>query len=326
MSDNLKNRITGIGNTLVDLLINESDQFLIGLNKEKGGMHLVEYEDVKTILAQTTQTPVVATGGSACNTIVGVGNLGGSARFIGSRGNDDYGDRFETGLIQSGVSPRMAVGKMPTGRVLSVVTPDAQRSMFTYLGASVELDPDSIVPDMFKGSGIVVVEGYLLFNEELILAALKAAKSADALIALDLSSFEVVNAAKPILGDLIRNFVDILIANEDEARAYTGIDCEKKAIDLLSKDVSYAVLKVGERGSYVSHDQKITRIEPVKGKPPVDTTGAGDLWASGFLYGLAHGLTIEKAGHLASVCGYEVCRVMGAQLSEKTWARIRSLL
>lgn len=319
-------RITGIGSALVDILINETDQFLIDSGKEKGGMILVDNREIEALLAKSGRTPVAVQGGAACNTIAGVGRLGGDARFIGRRGNDAFGETFERQIIKCGVEPLVSVSDAPTGKVLSVITPDAQRSMFTYLGASVELDPDSIVPDMFKGSGIVVVEGYLLFNEELILAALKAAKSADALIALDLSSFEVVNAAKPILGDLIRNFVDILIANEDEARAYTGIDCEKKAIDLLSKDVSYAVLKVGERGSYVSHNQKITRIEPVKGKSPVDTTGAGDLWASGFLYGLAHGLAIEKAGHLASVCGYEVCQVMGAQLSEKTWARIRSLL
>jgi len=323
MPEKKTRRITGIGNTLVDILINESDQFLIKLGKEKGGMTLVEYKDIEEILSESKSTPAIVPGGAACNTIVGIGNLGGEARFIGSRGNDANGNLFEKELIDCSVEPLIFTSNLPTGNSLSVITPDAQRSMFTFLGASTELDPKSITPEMFKDTAISMIEGYLLFNTDLMMASLKAAKAAGTLIALDLASFEVVNASKDILNDIVKEYVDILIANEDEAKAYTGHEDEQKAIEKLSQHVTYAVLKVGKRGSYVSHNNQITRINPLSGNEPVDTTGAGDLWAAGFLFGIANDFSIEKSGQIASACGYEVCQVVGTQLSEAAWARIK---
>jgi len=120
--------------------------------------------------------------------------------------------------------------------------------------------------------------------------------------------------------------VDILIANEDEAKAYTGFTDEISAMEILSQDVTYAVLKVGKRGSFVSYNGQLTQIDPVSGNNPVDTTGAGDLWAAGFLFGIANGFSIEKSGQLGSACGYEVCQVMGAQIPEPAWQRIRTLI
>ncbi|WP_299980551.1 adenosine kinase [Desulfobacula sp.] len=326
MPENRVTRITGIGSALVDILINESDQFLTTLGKKKGGMTLVENKDIQQILAQTNQTPIVVPGGASCNTIVGVGSLGGDARFIGRRGNDAYGETFEKQVIKCNVEPVVSISDSPTGKVLSVITPDAQRSMFTFLGASTELDPEFITSDMFKETAISMIEGYLLFNKDLMMAALKAARAAGSLIALDLASFEVVNTFRDMLEDIIKNFVDILIANEDEAKAYTGYDNERKAIEEMSQRVTYAVLKVGKRGSYVSYNNNITRIKAHSGNVPKDTTGAGDLWAAGFLFGIAHGFPIEKSGRIASACGYEVCQVMGAQLPEEAWSRIKKLM
>lgn len=326
MQEKKLTRITGIGNTLVDILINESDQFLVKLGKEKGGMTLVEYKDIEHILSESKKTPAIIPGGAACNTIVGIGKLGGDARFIGSRGNDAYGELFEKELLDCKVEPLVSIAKSPTGNSLSVITPDAQRSMFTFLGASTELDPESIIPGMFKDTAISMIEGYLLFNKDLMMAALDAAKVAGTLIALDLASFEVVNASKDILNDIIKNYVDILIANEDEAKAYTGHEDEQKAIENLSQHVTYAVLKIGERGSYVSHNNHITRIKAQSGNAPIDTTGAGDLWAAGFLFGIANDFSIEKSGQIASACGYEVCQVVGTQLPEEAWARIKKMI
>ena len=319
-------RVTGIGSALVDILINESDRFLSDLGKEKGGMTLVDDKDIQDILSKSNATPVVVPGGAACNTIVGIGNLGGDARFIGRKGDDAYGRTFETKLLSCNVEPVVSTSKAPTGKVLSVITPDAQRSMFTFLGASTELDPELITHNLFKESAIAMIEGYLLFNTDLIKAALTAAKAAGSLIALDLASFEVVNAARETLDDIIKDFVDILIANEDEASAYTGYTDEQKAIEKLSQHVTYAVLKVGKRGSYVSFKNHVTRIKARSGNAPKDTTGAGDLWAAGFLYGIAHGFSIEKSGQIASACGYEVCQVMGAQIPEDAWTRIKKLM
>jgi len=224
------------------------------------------------------------------------------------------------------VEPVLSYFDTPTGKVLSIVTPDAQRSMFTDLGASSLLDPADVTSQMFSDTAIALVEGYLLFNRDLMMAAVKAAKAAGTLVALDLASFEVVNASQDILPDLVKEYVDILIANEDEAKAYTGESDESAALEKLSVNVTYAVLKVGSRGSYIWHNNTVTRIEPVKGNDPVDTTGAGDLWAAGFLYGIANGLSIEKSGRLGSMCGYEVCQVMGAQIPEQVWKKIRATI
>lgn len=323
---NSSTRITGIGSALVDILINETDGFLAALGKEKGGMTLVEHQDQEEILGRSTEKPVMVPGGAACNTIVGTAKLGGEARFIGMRGTDAYGDQYEAALRRFNVEPLFNVSPTTTGRVLSVITPDAQRSMFTHLGASVEMDPLKVLPELFKDTAIAVIEGYLLFNPDLMLASLKSAKAAGAKIALDLASFEVVEASRPILADIIADYVDILIANEDEAMAYTGYRDESAALKGLSKNVDISVLKVGKRGSYVATDGRKIRIDPQKGKEAVDTTGAGDLWASGFLYGVAHGYSLEQSGKIGSACGYEVCQVMGAQIPDKAWDRIKQLL
>ena len=321
-----KSKITGIGSALVDILINGSDEFLNSLGKEKGGMTFIENEDIQKILSASQQKSTVVPGGAACNTIVGIASLGGDARFIGKRGDDSYGERFEEELKRSGVASLVSKSSSPTGKVLSIITPDAQRSMFTFLGASTELDPESITPEMFKETAITMIEGYLLFNKDLMMASLKAAKKADSLIALDLSSFEVVKAAKDTLDNIIKEYVDILIANEDEAEAYTGLKDEVESIEKMSLNVKYAVLKVGKNGSFVSYNNKITKIEPKSGSAPKDTTGAGDLWAAGFLFGIANGFSIEKSGEIASACGYEVCQVMGAHLDKDAWTRIKKLI
>ena len=319
-------RITGIGAALVDILVNESDRFLAGLGKEKGGMTLVEDKDIARIISKTQNKPVIVPGGAACNTIMGVGKLGGKARFIGMRGDDEYGKIFESQVIKCNTEPVLSISGLPTGRVLSVITPDAQRSMFTFLGASTQLMPESVTAEMFADTAIAVIEGYLLFNPELMDAALMAAKKAGCLVALDLASFEVVNSSKDRLDEIIKNHVDILIANEDEAFAYTGHRDEGKAIKALAQNVLYAVLKVGRRGSYIAHDGIITAIEPVTDKPAIDTTGAGDLWAAGFLFGIAHGLSIEQSGKIGSACGYEVCQVIGARIPDEAWQRIKAMI
>ncbi len=319
-------RITGIGSALVDILINESDAFLKALNKEKGGMTLEENATIENILAQTDQTPAIVPGGAACNTIVGVGKLGGDARFIGRRGDDAYGRLFEDQVNACNVESCLTLSQAPTGKVLSVVTPDAQRSMFTFLGASTEMAPKKTTSELFADTAVTMIEGYLLFNPDLMKAAVAAARKAGSRIALDLASFEVVNASKDLLDELIKESVDILIANEDEALAFTGIQDEEKALERLSRDVEYGVLKRGKEGSLISHRGEVHRIQAVKGNDPVDTTGAGDLWAAGFLFGLVNDFPIEKAGKLASACGYEVCQIMGAQIPESGWERIRELI
>jgi sugar/nucleoside kinase (ribokinase family) len=323
---NNRQLIVGIGSALVDILIHEKDEFLNKTGAVKGGMTLVDKETIERILALASSKASIVPGGSACNTIVGIGKLGGVARFIGKCGKGEMGALIESDLRKQNVEPVLFRSDSPTGRVLSIISPDAQRSMFTYLGASAETRPEDISEKLFKDAAVVHIEGYLLFNPELMQAALTAAKSAGAKISLDLASFTVVEAAKELLEQLVDSYVDVLIANEDEACAFTGYSDENIAIEALADQADIAVLKVGPRGSYVSHAGTTIAIEPMGDGKALDTTGAGDMWAAGFLYGLINGYSLEKSGRIGSACGYEVCQVVGAYIPDEGWERIKMLL
>jgi len=323
---NAKTKIVGLGSALVDILIHESDAFVRRIGFEKGGMFLVDLPELEKTLSQASTEPIVVPGGSACNTVVGVGRLGGKARFVGKRGNDDLGRFFEDALVERDVEPCLMTSKQPTGRVLSIITPDAQRTMLTFLGASANTLPGEITPSCFADSAIVHIEGYLLFNPELMRAALEAAQNAGALISLDLASFTVVNQAQDMLKEIVQQYVDILIANEDEALAHTGIENEEQALAELARHADVAVLKLGARGSLIQEGNQITNIAPQGTRGVIDTTGAGDLWASGFLYGRVMNFNVKESGMLASACGYEVCQVVGADIPDAGWTRIKKIM
>jgi sugar/nucleoside kinase (ribokinase family) len=319
--------LVGVGSALVDILTHEDDAFLEAAGALKGGMVYVDRDYIERTLSCSSGTPAVVPGGSACNTVVGVSKLGGRARFVGKRGNGAMGDFFENALRAHNVDPRLFRSDTPTGRVLSIITPDAQRSMFTFLGAAAESRSEDIVAELFDEAAIVHIEGYLLFNPEFIRKALTLAKAAGARVSLDLASFNVVQESREFLGELVDAYVDILLANEDEARAYTGKTEPRAALKALSRGVEIAALKTGERGSLICGEGRVITIPPAgDGQPAVDTTGAGDLWASGFLYGLAKGYPLEKCGALGSACGYEVCQVIGASIPGHGWERIRKLM
>lgn len=318
--------IMGVGSALIDILARENDAFLQGLDALKGGMIYVEKSFIDRIVKMATSPPQIVPGGSACNTMVGIGRLGGRARFIGKCGSGPMGQMLRNGLEKQGVQSLLFASDSPTGRVLSIITPDAQRSMFTYLGASAEARPDEIAPDCFEGAAIVHIEGYLLFNRDLMTAVLKSAQQAGALISLDLASFNVVEGAKDILPDLISRYVNILLANEDEAFAYTGIKDELEAIRILAANVDLAVLKIGARGSLIAHGGQVLAVKAKGDGRAVDTTGAGDLWASGFLFGLVNHMPLAQCADLASLCGYEVCQVLGANIPDERWAAMRNYM
>jgi len=323
---NNRQLVAGIGSALVDILIHEDDDFLAQMGVAKGGMTLVDKEDIERTLAKSSAKSSLVPGGSACNTVIGVGNLGGKARFVGKCGSGKMGNLIEDDLKRQNVEPALLRAELPTGCSLSIITPDAQRSMFTYLGASAETRPEGITVHSFKDAAVVLVEGYLLYNPDLIKTALSTAKKAGAKIALDLASYTVVAESQALLEHLVEAHVDILIANEDEAEAYTGHRDERRALEALAAKADIAVLKVGPRGSYVTHAGDTIAVNPMGDGNALDTTGAGDLWAAGFLFGLVNGYSIEQCGRLGSACGYEVCQVIGASIPADGWERIKKLL
>lgn len=321
--DSNRKVVVGFGSALVDIFTHEDDAFVQRIGAVKGGMTYVDKEIIDRTVAMATKTPSMVPGGSACNTMVGIGELGGRARFVGKCGDGSMGRLFRTDLEKHQVEPRLFASDAPTGRVLSIITPDAQRSMLTFLGASAEAKPEELSAVPLKDAAIVHIEGFLLFNQELILSVLKAAKNAGARVSLDLASFNVVEEARDILPDLIREYVDILIANEDESLAYTGIRDESKALDALSRDVDLAVLKLGPRGSRIASHNGQLMINSYGDGTAVDTTGAGDLWAAGFLFGLVNKMPLEQCGDLGSQCGHAVCQVVGANIPAEKWETIR---
>jgi sugar/nucleoside kinase (ribokinase family) len=319
--------VVGVGSALVDILAREVDSFLEAAGAVKGGMVYVDRDHIERTLSRAGGTPHVVPGGSACNTMVGIAKLGGCARFVGKCGQGSMGRFLENALRSNNVDPRLFRSDTATGRVLSIITPDAQRSMFTFLGASAETRPEDIGEELFENAAVVHIEGYILFNPDLMRKAMIAAQSAGARVSLDLASFNVVQEARGFLADIVKEYVDILIANEDEARAYTGETELLPAVQTLGREVDIAALKIGPRGSLIIRDGRIVVVPPAgDGRPAADTTGAGDLWASGFLYGLVEGYALEKCGELGSACGYEVCQVVGASIPDDGWQRIRKIL
>ncbi|MCW7754739.1 adenosine kinase [Desulfobotulus sp. H1] len=317
-------KVLGVGSALTDILVRASDEELQTISHIKGGMTLVDSDFLDGCMKKIPQAGETVPGGAACNTIQGLARLGGEAVFMGKRGNDATGDAFESFLKNSGVHPVLSVSRTPSGRVLSIITPDAQRSMFTFLGASSELAPSDIVREHFETAAIVFMEGYLFFNPDLAFAVLEEAQSSGAVVAMDLASFTVVEAASDLLHDAVPRFVDILIANEDEAYAYTGYRDPLKALEYMASEAGLAVLKMGKDGSLIRSGETLWQIAACNGNSVKDTTGAGDLWAAGFLHGLVLDWPMENCGALASACGYEVCCVVGAQIPEAGWLRICS--
>lgn len=319
-------RIVGIGSALMDILVTASDAFVEDTGVPKGGMVYFDPPTIDRVLQNAEATPQIVPGGAACNTIAGVARLGGDTRFLGKRGRDEFGDLFETELARHGVDTLLIKAATPTGRVLSLITPDSQRTMLTYLGASAEMVRDEILPENFKACAVALIEGYLVYNRDLFQYTMQTAHQAGARIALDLASFTVVEENHRDLKSMVCQYVDILIANEDEARAFTGCEDETDALRALAGQAELAVVKQGARGSLIAHNDQIISVLPHGDGDIVDTTGAGDLWASGFLYGLVHGLPLDRCGRLASLCGYEVCRVIGASIPEEGWQRIRQMV
>ena len=317
------NLIAGVGSALVDILAYEDDAFLDRTGAVKGGMTYVDKDFIEHTVGMATLTPTVVPGGSACNTIVGIGRLGGKARFVGKCGNGPMGQLFRSDLQRRNVAPMLFDSDAPTGRVLSIITPDAERSMFTFLGASAEIAPSEITARCFQSAAIVHIEGYLLFNRDLMFAVLDAAQAADTVISLDLASFNVVEESMDILPDLIAKYVDVLIANEDEAMAFTKASTHEQALERMVRDVDIAVLKKGAQGSLIAQNGTVHAISVYGDGKATDTTGAGDLWAAGFLFGLAQGHPLERCGALGSRLGFEVCQVVGADIPDERWDDIR---
>jgi sugar/nucleoside kinase (ribokinase family) len=316
-------KILGMGNALVDIMTElKNDSLLQRFKFPKGSMTLVDQEMSSYLYNETIGlTKHKTSGGSAANTIHGLAHLGVQTSFIGKIGNDELGKFFKKDMKINGINPILFNSITETGRVVAMISPDTERTMATYLGAAVELDPQDLSSDIFKGNDYFYIEGYLVQNKELIEKAVRLAKHNGIKTCLDLASYNVVLENIAFLKEILQEYVDIVFANEEEAKALTGKSPDE-ALDELSEMCEIAVVKLGAKGSLIKVGaEKI--VIPARIVKSIDTTGAGDLYAAGFLYGIGKGYSLRVAGEFGSILAGKVIEEIGAKMEESTWETLR---
>jgi sugar/nucleoside kinase (ribokinase family) len=260
------------------------------------------------------------TGGSAANTIRAIAQLNGAAGFIGKICDDGMGRFFKAEFEKLSVKTHLLHSSTATGKAVALISPDSERTFGTYLGAASEMVAEEISPAIFDGYDYLHIEGYLVFNHSLIEGVLKLAKEAGLKVSLDMASFNVVETNLDFLKYLIHEYVDVVFANEEEAKAYTGLD-PLAAIGQIAGECEIAVVKIGRDGSLIQCGDTFIKVDtPLVASR--DTTGAGDVYASGFLYGLANEFSLSNCGKLGSLLASKVIQVLGAKIPDQYWPEI----
>lgn len=311
----------GIGSPIIDIIAPVEESFITQIGAEKGGMVLVDENALKALLTRITGQTTKAPGGSAGNTLFTLARMGNNTRFLGKTGNcqegDFYRNRFDS---LGGHTSSFKVGNTINGQCLSLITPDGERTLRTHLGAAMSLGKEDISVTDFAGCNHAHIEGYLLFNEELMLHVLESAKAANCTISLDLASFEVVQAGGSLLKEILQKYVDIVFANEAEAAAFTGLkDAYHEMAKILAEYCDIAVVKMGSNGVHIATRDETIRIDAVPVDSVIDTTGAGDLWAAGFLHGWSRNYSLARAAKAGAILGAAVVQIQGSVLPEDVW-------
>lgn len=315
-------KVVCIGNALVDkVCLLSNDDILREENLPKGSMQLINSEESKRLKTRLEELKSeIATGGSAANTANGIANLGVSTTYIGMVGNDELGDFYEKDMKENNISTHIFRSPdMATGLALALVSKDGERTFATHLGAAVTLSADNINETLLEGYDYLHIEGYLISNNELFNKIIDCAKKCGVKISIDLASYNVVEENLEYLKTVCKG-VEIIFANEDEARAFTQKDAEA-ALDEIAEYANIAVVKIGAKGSLIKHNGQKMRIEETK-RNKIDTTGAGDMYAGGFLAGLCKGEDLTKCGKLGSILAGNVIEIMGTKMDAQRWTKI----
>lgn len=316
-------KILGIGNALVDILLNiNNDDILAQNGLDKGGMVMIDANRKREIHERIkNMQQSCATGGSTSNTIHGLARLGAPAGYIGKVGPDAMGQFFRDEMKRFNVTPHLIQSTEDTGIATTFISADAERTFATYLGAAATMSPEELNPEIIAQYDCIHVEGYLIFNHDLILRVCQIAKEKGLQISMDMASYNIIEANYDFVKMLLTNYVDIIFANEEEAKAFTGKE-GVDALNVLSEYCPIAIVKIGKDGSLIKMNGEITTIEPVDAVRR-DTTGAGDIYASGFLYGLLNGYSTQKAGDLASFLSAKMIEYIGAKLPDEIWDEVQ---
>ncbi len=319
----MEGRVVGIGSALVDELVFVDDGFVRTFAGSKGGTELINHEQLSRLRSSFHTVPKRVPGGSAANTIFGLAALGMPTTLITKVGNDEAGRFYRQHTAAAGVSTEAfkTHSLQKTGTCVSMITPDSQRTMRTFLGAAATMWPEEIEDRDFRDCRHAHVEGYLLFNQDLLLHVLRRARENGCTISLDLSSPEVVAASRDILPDILGDYVDMVFANEDEAAFFCGKRDEMKGLAALAEHCPTAVVKLGTRGVIMQHGNQHYQFPALKVKA-IDTTGAGDIWAAGFLYGILNNSSVSLAAAIGASAAAAVVQVTGAVVPREAWCRL----
>ena len=322
--------VYGVGNAIVDTEVEVDDSFLAGRGMDKGIMTLVSPDDQAALLGSLTgRARHGSAGGSAANTMTAVAHFGGRAFFTGKVGDDQHGTLYRESLAEAGVESGMTrTGGDSTGACVVLVTPDGERTMQTSLGAASTLEPDDIDLDALRSSRTVYVEGYLLGTSPCAEAAehaMAAASDAGVRVALSLSDPAVAAHFAERFRRVTRQYVDILFCNEHEAGIYGGEGSREERLRAVGADAPLVFMTCGGDGALVFDAGVVTHV-PGHAVPVVDTTGAGDVFAAGALYGLTHGLDPADAGKLGSFAAARVVTGFGARLREPLHETLETIL
>lgn len=309
--------VIGIGNAIVDIIGRCDESFLAEIGAPKASMRLIDADEIKKIYAAMGPT-VEISGGSAANTIAGIASFGGKGAFIGTVADDEFGRIFTHDIRSVGVEFTASAisNDAPTSRSLILVTPDGERTMNTFLGVSTKLGESHLNLELIRESSILYLEGYLFDEPEAKRAfrlALKTAKDLGRKVALTLSDGFCVDRHRDEFLTLIRSGIDILFANETEIKSLYQTESFDLAADLARNDAALAVLTRSGKGSLIFSGDRAIPILPEPVSEVVDTTGAGDLYAAGFLYGYSRGMSLEVCGRLASLAASEIISHIGAR-------------
>jgi len=316
-------KVLGMGNALVDIITRiESDKMLESFGLPKGSMTLVDLDTSNFIHAETAgMAKTKASGGSAANTIHGLAHLGIETGFVGTVGNDDMGNFFKKDMQVNKIKPILFRSMNETGRAMALISQDSERTFATYLGAAVDLSSDDISADIFKGYDYFYIEGYLVQDKEMFDKALRLASSAGLKICLDLASYNIVADNVDVFKTMISQYVDILFANEEEIRSLTGKSPEEGARE-TNAICDLVVIKLGAEGSFCVCKEGMVRVG-VRPSKAIDTTGAGDLFAAGFIYGHMKGLSAEISGKMGAILAGRIIELIGAKMEESHWENLR---
>ena len=309
--------LVGIGNAIVDIVTNIDDEFLKRNLLKKGSMNLINLENSNKILKECGITKQIS-GGSAANTVVSLANLGNKVEFIGRIKNDKFGNFFSKDIKESGASfnAKYVETRASSAHSIILITPDAQRTMCTYLGASTEFEPNNINYESIKTSKYLYLEGYLWDSElakQAFIKAAKIAKESKTKIILSLSDSFCVDRHRESFLNLINDFVDILFCNEEELKSlFKAFDLEQCKIEIKSL-CELTAITLGEKGSLIVNRNETQLIKPFIFGKAIDTTGAGDIFAGGFIHGLINKFSLKDCGQIGSICAGHIVTQIGSR-------------